>query len=408
MVNMYYEPLKLLKALNDIKKEHEHLFNKNKKALINDNDGKELILKIASLKKEEVAVFAKVLSVQSNKILYLSDYIFHNKYNVDMNNIFKIIRINMSFEIWQYLFSKWQMFYSDNFKIIYLIYDTVDVFKSFTEKNNYVINKDIIGNWIDSVNIEEAVAADIVNYIASTGCDFDQACNAYFLNKNNTLAIKSRAYYYSMCDTKVLLKTGDKKLAETMRNSTTDIQKKIMLNCLLNIPAGKSSEYPEVWSVIYNFCGKPAESKYVDFFKNIDGKYKDIYRLWFSIFELNTTFGSNDERSIFWKKICIENHDKLKLCRFYPHNEAILMQFDNVYVIEFKIISGGAVYIINSDYYEKKIKNKFNNHCINIGELKKYLYNLWGYSSFQMIRHTHQGYWITKVKNSFYKLLDST
>lgn len=275
------------------------------------------------------------------------------------------------------------------------------------ELKKYAINKTILGNWIDSLVVEEAVITDIVIYMTSSEATFEQACEAYCLNKNNTLAVKSKAYFYAVCSSAMLLADGDEKISEVMRNSTTDIQKRIILNCLKNIPDNKYSEYENVWNVIYNACGRFNELKYQRFFADEDKIYEQNYRLWFSVYELNITFGNSDERSIFWRKICIENRNTLKLCRFYKHNEAILMQFGEMYVIEFKIHSGGAVYIIQGDYYNNIIKRKFENPEIKMNNLKNFLFSLNGYTTLQMIRCTHQGFWMPRVRNSFYALYNT-
>lgn len=380
-MNFSYTPKRLQCAKEDIVLIHQKTSEAPK--MTKNEELRKMILSLVAL--EQFQVKPQAYALTSREIDLVAGYIPHNYFNVDMKNLFRIFTYRSTDRLCQILFNQWQDSYHNRacnkFMREILVYDEHLIVLA---QNNHMPE-----TMFDSVLQDHDIATRFGKEIKKrnfTGKKSLAERLAYFgIRGDSQLYLDCEFLFYTYCDKEDylnvqklsllnLVKQYSKRSQETLKDFLQNFLSKLELKELLS--------FKELAMFLQTITGDNGEnkSKFENFFNAFDSLLVRKYINWINLYKVEEYFGY-DERSSFWKQY------KFESVRKYSYSNAVVMEFERYYAVEFLGRAMGPIYMYSKDYFEKNIimRFKWNDNQQMRQEL---LHNsTWVY------RKEHRGYW---------------
>ena len=387
MESVEFIPKRLIRARESIALIHRH--TEEPTPISMDDELRKLIISLVSLEKYQVKARAYTLTKEEMDLV--AGYIPHNYYNVELANLCKIFSIRTSDRLCTILFNQWQEAYNNVSCNAFLreLLDYDEHFIVLIQKNNMeeAFFKDIL----QDSNIAYRFGKEALIKPASTATGKTLADRMAFwgIREDSKLYSDCSFLFYTYCGredylvaSKIALlnyvKQYEKKGIETLQGFLRNFLLKMWLKDLLL--------FKDIAMFLQSIIGdnRNNRKKFDAFFENFDPILVRKYINWINLFKIEEYFGS-DERSAFWKKY------KFESVRKYSYSNAVVMEFECYYAVEFLGKAMGPIYIYSKGNFEEKIIKKFWSY--NNQQLRKELYH----NSVWFYRKEHLGYWQGEV-----------
>lgn len=379
-----FVPKKLIEAKREIVKKHSF-----KVRIVEDfkpnEDLKKLIYKIVNFDLQQLK--RESYSLSDSEVVIIASYIPANFYKVDLSNLFFILKLRASFDVYRVFFNAWQDYYDNNECNLFFIdlLNSDNNFVKFLIKNNLTREKFIKFLKSDSIPLE--FYTEIEEHKFSDDISVASMLLHYGIRNNSKLFFDFEKLFYMRCHKKYYLRDCTK---------LVDIIKKYSLDDLYNFLNNFLKQFA-IDELCKNF------SNLLDILESNRRKrgikykflFEDKYNNWINIDTIYKFFINdiNDERFMFWK-----DYKFLTKPLKYDKSGSLLMEFKNHVVVEFLGRGNGPLYIFNKYFFEKNIKIYLPNK--NNSELRKILYRIFtsDLNANNMLREEHQANWRFKVQ----------
>lgn len=356
-VHIFFEPLKLISACAEIKREYKDKYDYEYPP---SGHLETLLEEISGLNVSELENYANMLK---NYDLNCLAWHLPKEENIILNTkILKILCCKISKDVFEVYFKSWQKHYcvlsnSLGTKNLFLLSDKGD----FLPENVYTAE---LRSQIPLKPTDELFSEYVSETAEQTNETYTNVLSVFFLiSPSSVLGINILKKIYLICSENCLLQTSDMELCNIANAYTTEDKIKFFVNFISKVSPVNYRNYLKLADLSRTFFDRGRYS--------IDDFETDIrirFRMWFSLLDLDRIFGE-DERGIFWKARAIENNAVRveKKTRF----DMIIMYFEKFVATEFLEI--GAVYIVSNKEF-----NSFTNAVIqnasSKAELKSNLY----------------------------------
>lgn len=372
-----YIPSRLIEATKDIALQHKRQHEVNYAA---PNDKlKVLVERISALELYQVKQNALALS--EDEVLLVAGYLPHNYYNVDMRNLFLVFSYRSSRQACEVLYDQWQSAY-DN--------DQCNRYMREQLQTNEKFIVLIRGNNMSEQIFDEILSSDIIPSRFGKECVNRQFPSGFsLLNKMNYFGVQSstRLYhdcqflFYTFCNKQDYLSANRSELLSVVQKYGETALKTFLYRFLEILSLAELEQFYELARYFSLTLGDIDTSKCKEFFSNAPHEIKEKYRDWLNRFKINQYFG-NDSRSKFWKQYRFKSVYKFNI------SNAVLMEFEKYYAIEFLGNSMGPIYFYEKEIFDKQVRKWMR--MFNNSELRQQLFhnpNLYSY------RKEHRGDW---------------
>lgn len=184
MDNFNFYPLNLKKAANEIKKMHTHRSEIYKKSF-NSEEFKMFVEKISKMNAESLFLYMKCISDYDIDIL--ARYVLINNFNINLKNIYLILKINLTAARFAIIYYQWQNVYN-NCNSKYFILDLISHRNNDmnTFFNNSHLSAEILMSWINSDNVKKSVIRSLCSVMQNKN-DINSAKEKYKIDRKSVV-----------------------------------------------------------------------------------------------------------------------------------------------------------------------------------------------------------------------------
>lgn len=372
-----YNPKRIIETANDIALQHK---KKREVNYATPNDKlRVLIERIVSLELYQVKQNA--LALPEDDILLIAGYLPHNYYNVEMKNLFLVFGYRSSQHACEVLYEQWQSAYDNEQCNKYMQ-------KQLVENEKFIML--MRRNNLSESTFDEILNADIIPSRFGMECVNRQFPNGYsLLDKMNYFGVRenTRLYhdcqflFYTFCNKQDYLSANKTELLNVIQRYEEVVLKKFLYRFLNMLTLKELERFEEMARYFSVSLGEITTSKGKAFFEEASIEVKEKYRDWLNRFKINQYFG-NDSRSRFWKQYQFKSVEKFNI------SNAVLMEFERYYAIEFLGDSMGPIYIYQKDKFENYVRRWMR--MFNNAELRQQLFHQ---PDLYFYRREHRGNW---------------
>lgn len=378
-----YNPKRLIEAANDIALQHK---KKREVNYTTPNDKlRALIERIVSLELYQVKQNALALSEED--VLLIAGYLPHNYYNVEMKNLFLVFGYRSSQQTCEVLYEQWQSAYDNEQCNKYMQEQLIQNEKFIMLMRGNNLSEQIFNEILSADIIPSRFGKECVNRQFPSGYSLLNKMNYFGVQGNTRLYHDCQFLFYTFCNKQDYLAASKSELLSVIQKYGDVALKEFLYRFLRMLSLAELEQFYEMARYFSISLGEITTSKGKTFFSDASDEIREKYRDWLNRFKINQYFG-NDSRSRFWKQYQFKSVEK------YNISNAVLMEFEKYYAIEFLGDSMGPIY-----FYEKEI---FENHIrrwmkmFNNAELRQQLYHRPNLHSY---RKEHRGNWQWSVNS---------
>lgn len=376
-----YTPKRLMRAREDIVLLHQKTGEPPK--MTKNEELRKLILSLVSLERFQVKLQAYALT--SREIELVAGYIPHNYFNVDMKNLFQIFSYRSTDRLCQILFNQWQDSYH-NRACNTFIRDILD----YDEHLIVLVQSNHMSETMfDSVLQDRDIALRFGREIKKKDLpgrkSLADRMEFFGIRRDSQLYLDCEFLFYTYCDKEDYLNVEKivlLNLVKQYRKRREETLKDFLQNFLSKLELNELYPFKELAVFLQTVTGDNGEykSKFENFFNGFNPVLVRKYINWINRYKVEEYFGY-DERSRFWKQYRFES------VRKFDYSNAVVMEFERYYAVEFLGQAMGPIYMYPKEYFEKNIIKRFGWND-NQQMRQDLLHNsTWAY------RKEHRGYW---------------
>lgn len=378
-----YTPRRLIEAANDIALQHRKQREINYSA---PNDKlKTLIERIVALELYQVKQNA--LALPEDDILLIAGYLPHNYYNVEMRNLFLVFNYRSSQQACETLYEQWQSAY-DNEQCNQYMREQLQINERFIMlMRNHNISEQIFAEILSSDIIPSRFGMECVNRQFPSGYSLLNKMNYFGIQGNTRLYHDCQFLFYTFCNKQDYLSASKLELLAVVQKYGDVALKNFLYRFLKLLSLVELEQFYEMARYFSVSLGEIGTPKAKVFFADATDEIKEKYRDWLNRFKINQYFG-NGARSRFWKQYQFKSVEK------FNSSNAVLMEFEKYYAIEFLGDSMGPIYFYEKEIFEKHVRRWMRTY--NNNDLRQQLFhnpNLYSY------RKEHRGDWQWSVNS---------
>lgn len=382
-VNFSYIPKRLIEAANDIALQHS---NQRELTSTTPSDKlKKLIERIVALELYQVKQNA--LALPEADVLLISGYLPHNYYNVEMKNLFLVFNYRSSDHACETLYLQWQSAY-DNEQCNRYMRDQLKVNeKMIVSVRKHNISENIFDEILASSLIPARFGKECVNRKFPNGYSLLDKMNYFGVQGDTRLYHDCQFLFYTFCNKQDYLSANKAELLSVIKRYGEMEIKVFLYRFLLMLSLVELENFQELAKYFNASMGEITTQKCKDFFKDASEEIREKYRDWLNRFKINQYFG-NDTRSWFWKQYQFKSVEK------YNSSNAVLMEFEKYYAVEFLGDSMGPIYFYEKDIFNTQVRRWMR--MFNNSDLRQQLYHNPNLHSY---RKEHRGDWQWSVNS---------
>lgn len=384
-----YTPRRLKMAREDIALVHPQKGEPPK--LILGDDLRKLILALVSL--EQYQIKGRAYALTDRETYMVAGYIPHNYYNVEMKNLFQIFSIRTSDKLCEILFNQWQESYQ-NGACNAFIRDALanDEHLSFVIQKKHMI-KSVFDSILQDSDIAVRFGKELGNLPLAKSTSFADKMAYLGIRDDSRLFKDCKFLFYTYCERQDYLaiqKTELVDLAKQYYKRSKDTLASFLKNFLLKLELKDLIDFKNLADYLRTITGDDYSTvKFERFFRGFKHKLIRKYINWINFYKVEEYFG-NDERSRFWKQYRFES------VRRYNYSNAVVMEFEKYFAVEFLGAAMGPIYIYSKEYFEQYIMSKFSYY--DNQQMRQMLYQ--GGDGQWFYRKPHLGYWQSDVHST--------
>lgn len=366
-----YIPTRLIKAREQVAIKHPLVTAAVK--LNPDDKLKRLVLKIVNLDDSGIEMIA--FSLTNCEISLLTSYIPLNYYNVKLDNLFKVLLLRSSIDIFRLFYYQWQESYN-NEECNHLIEIYLKKNRDYQEvmKNNNLPGN-VFFTWLKANMIPNYIGHFILDASLPEDYTFPNKLEHFGIQNGSKLWNDIRYLFYTFCNKEDYLAVMDAELLSIVRQyQDADILREFLRNFLDKLEPKELDKYERIANFFDAKIGENYGVKFREFFADFRDELVDKYVDWMNAFKLSLYFG-NDERSVFWKRY------KHRTVKKFLYTNLVVMEFDDYYAIEFLGQANGPAYIYEKEYYSNNIRKNVEGRFYNKTDLKHFLYHRTSYQN---------------------------
>lgn len=366
-----FTPMKILNTAEYIKEKHKKINERYNNLNIDDEYLVKLLKTINEIDKAELPGFSYRL--KKHDLYLLANYMPGNKYNVDLEKIYIILKTRFRDEFIKILFKGFKNHYYNKEFNIYLLR-----LLNLSENSPEVLNMskdtlEVIKKWLKQDNPVSA----IVHSCLAIKKEFKVFMSAFRLEENTLIYKDCRKYFYRICGKEHYIHGDINEILEVLKTYTLDEKTGFMNNYLTLLEVDEFQD--PVLDYIYYSYGEPNES-YNNIWQNINHHAVEKYKMWIIQKRMKDFFGE-DERYVFWYGY-IKNLDAKLL---HVNERQLFIDFGKFVVIEFRNI-GNAAYVYRNNDFDKYFRRLINRGTVySDGNFK--------YRAVALERIIHSGNW---------------
>lgn len=410
---LFIYPLKLAETASKINQMLPNSDNNAKK--IDEKDIKKLIISAVNMNEKKIHLYANMLSDEDLDII--ASYVSENVFNVNLNNLFDILRYKMNKHLFIIFYKGWLNNYTDPdlCKFLSECCDNNNVkTKEFIDK---VLPCSIVQEWLKSDEIVESACVTAISYMREKSTSLDQAKENLSIYPS-VLSQEISQVYYCICSEKEYLMCGDDSIVSGTVGYSENIYHTFILNFLNNVTKKNISSFPSTCEKIVKSLDDPhiCSINYKKVFSEENNeKYpraEDTYIFCYNAHQIDSIFG-DQERGQFWKK---QNYNyNFKYCQPYKEHQIVVMYFDDYIILESfeyedkvkQMLSpnSGACYFFSVEYFDRNIRYYFGIYTKQEVKSRLYRKHVDVEPNFPCNnRHIHSAGWQYDFENALKKL----
>lgn len=360
-----FVPGRLIKTRRDIE-----LVHKSTRESVRAEKSEELhdlVVQLCGLAREEVEQEAYALT--EREVRMVAAYIPFNYYDVDMTNLFMIFEERSGARLCDLLFTNWQNSYRNadcNRFMQSLISRDTDFLKLI---RSYYLDE----RWFSSVLADQDIARRFIrelcggkNYAGRTLAD---KMKHWGISESSRLYLDCEFLFYTACSRDNYYEISKDSLMNIVvryHERGIGVLKLFVRNFLSELKERELFEFDNIARYLVPIVGDTSDFRKIDaFFEDISQYLKIKYHDWVNRFKIEDLFGK-DSRSEFWKQF------RFITVRKRGSSDAVIMEFENYYAIEFLGRATGPIYLYGKDYFEQSVLKMFD-ECDN-SQLRSMLY----------------------------------
>ena len=378
-----YTPKRLIEAASDIALQHKRQRELN---YSEPNDRLRILVeRIVALELYQVKQNA--LALTADEVLLIAGYLPHNYYNVDMKNLFLVFSYRSSQQACETLYEQWQSAY-DNDQCNQYMREQLQINEKFIMlMRGHNISEQIFDEILLADIIPSRFGMECVNRQFPIGYSLLNKMNYFGVQGNTRLYHDCKFLFYTFCNKQDYLAASKSELLGVIQKYGDTALKAFLYRFLGLLSLAELEQYYEMARYFSVSLGEISTPKGNAFFLDATDEIKEKYRDWLNRFKISQYFG-NDSRSRFWKQYQFKTVEK------FNSSNAVLMEFEKYYAVEFLGESMGPIYFYEKGVFEKNVRRwmrMFNNN-----ELRQQLFhspNLYFY------RKEHRGDWQWSVNS---------
>lgn len=376
-----YVPKRLKMAREDIALVHKYI-NESPKITKNE-ELRQLIVSLVSLDAIKVKVTAQVLS--NKELDMVAGYIPHNYFNVDMKNLFTIFSARTTDRLCGILFNQWQDSYNNEKCNVFLreIIKWDEHLIVLAQKNH--MNEEMFDSVLQDKDIAFRFGKELQKRKYVTARTLAERLTYFGIRDDSQLCRDCEFLFYTYCDKVDYLNIPKLDLLDLVKRYNrrgTSTLKAFLQNFLGKLELKELIGFRQLAVFLQGIIGDNANAKdkFEKFFIGFDPVLLRKYINWINLYKVEEFFG-NDERSQLWKQYRFES------VRRFNYSNAVIMEFEKYYAVEFLGQAMGPIYIYEKGYFERNLAQRFKNN--NNLEMRSILLH----SSSWFYRKEHRGYW---------------
>ena len=378
-----YSPKRLIEAANDIALQHK---KKRELNYTTTNDKlKKLIERIVSLELYQVKQNA--LALPEDDVLLIAGYLPHNYYNVEMKNLFLVFSYRSSQQACEVLYEQWQSAYDNDQCNKYIQEQLIQNEKFILLMRDNNLSEQLFDEILRADIIPARFGQECVNRHFPSGYSLLNKMNYFGVEGNTRLYYDCQFLFYTFCNKQDYLAASKVELLATIQKYGDSALKEFLYRFLKMLSLVELEQFYEMARYFSVSIGEITTQKANLFFSDATDEIKEKYRDWLNRFKISQYFGY-DERSRFWKQYQFKSVEK------FNRSNAVLMEFEKYYAVEFLGDSMGPIYFYEKETFEQTVRRWMR--IYNNGELRQQLYHrptLYAY------RKEHRGNWQWSVNS---------
>lgn len=369
-INVFYEPLRLIKQKNIIESE-----NKGRIDYENPPEGyiAKKIKEIMSISDSKLVGYSELL--KEYELEYLAYYLPKEKNLAINKKIRSILMHRASQNILDCYYMSWQNYY-DSLPENYNTETLAELSSKGKYTESYKLSYENL-TLMCSKSPHIVFSSLISDYGSWSNSDFEVTMHNVYKIKSYTrlgkMIIKARYLY---CSAKDLMKVNEGFLCDLTNEYDKDERTQFFVNFVTKMETKKLSSYLDLEAISERYIGPKTEQ-----FKNLSAKTQSLFLTWYSVRKIFDIFGE-DERGVFWRARALEY--KAENAVLYKHFGLAVITFENFIATEFLEASDGPMYIVPKKVYENEFSDILRrNH--EKQDLKSALYHKYNGSDYRIV-----------------------
>lgn len=369
-----FVPKRLIQSRDEVVVQHAD--QRTSGNLKDDENFKKLIERLVSLEEDQVKKNALVLT--EKEIVMITKYLPHNYYGVEMEKLFKIVHYRSNRRLCGILYYEWQESYKNEdcnrYLRSFLRYNTP--FLQLLKEYHFDVEK--FADLLEESDVAYQLGKELQNFRLKKDSSLKERLDYLGIRSGSRLYKDCEFVFYTFCEKTDYIAAGEKELWEIVKKYNLNQFGHFLHNFLMKLNLKELQDF----SIIAQFMNEKSGMKISHLiFSKSPSEIIEKYINWINLYKIYRYFG-NDERSRFWKQY------KFKEILFYQYSNAVVMEFEKYYAVEFLGYNMGPIYIYEKTVFEQSVKQWFL--ILNNAELRSKLYNS---SELYLYRKAHQGYW---------------
>jgi len=335
----------LKSVLEEVKKLHTHEYHGEK--VISDKDPalEKLIKRIVSLKQSELR--REAILLEEREQLMVTQYIPHNYFDVDMENVYSIFKYFISDMLSEVLFKEWLDSYdvAECNKFISDLCLEEETFSDCCRKLG--LNQQLYIRFLQA----DDVPSEVCKYLKEVNDNsktFAEKLNDIGIEENTALFNICEFAYYMFCSKYdyLCINVFDLKAVVIRYVNSKKNLKQFIENFMTCLSLDELDKYHQLVPAILPTTGKIDSNQFRTFCAGYDVEVIRKLRKWIQNARIITLLGT--ERGYFWSK-----YDFISVIDKYVENaEMIVMEAEKYVVIEF--INEGFAYFFEKEQFMKE------------------------------------------------------
>lgn len=377
-MNVWYEPVKLAAARSSIEKDHK-ISSQPTGASISNVGVEKLVHIIADLDEERVTSYANTLT--NHEMFLLAWYIPENKLHVELKNLFTILDLRATKDIFLAFFHAWQNLYWNTECNIGICNKFVkNSFFQAVMKENHLDQSKFQNVLVYELGIPDGVNVLVGKSKFSKTLSYEEKLKCFGIRSDTKLYNECLRRFYLTCKHDDYIFSETDALIGAYRLYNAQERKQLLINILQEIDWSELDNFSRLFREYNDFTGPKHREKIAVYFQNTDPDIIQKFTDWYNMNNVLRLFGE-DERSLFWKNFRFEDVER------YIFSNSVVMTFKEYVAVEFLGQAMGPIYIYKRDVFEKRFQRMFNIH--ENAELRQLLYH----NSERILRKEHRGDW---------------